>query len=139
MRSLVLGVDLKEAWDRYLRLEGAAGDLRVVRSTVQWIRDEFAAAAQRLRRPGTARLVLLDVSQIPQPWAAQPTLEEFAQERGLEGFSQAEQIEAYEQAFGSQGTANERDRRLRLAENACKTSRLRRWPGLRAWSHNSLS
>ena len=79
MRSLVLGVDLKEAWDRYLRLEGAAGDLRVVRSTIQWIRDEFAAAAQRLHRPGTARLVLLDVSRIPQPWADQPTLEGFAQ------------------------------------------------------------
>ena len=57
-------------------------------------------------------LVLLDAGQIPQPWAAQPTLEDFAQERGLEGFSQAEQIEAYEQAFGSQGAANERDRRF---------------------------
>ena len=73
MRSLVLGVDLQEAWDRYLRLEGGAGDLRVVRSTIQWIRDEFAAAAQRRRRPGTATLVLRDVSLIPQPWADQPS------------------------------------------------------------------
>ena len=153
MRSLVLGVDLNEAWDRYLRLEGGAGDLRVVRSTVQWIRDEFAAAAQRLHRPGTARLVLLDVSQIPQPWADQPTLEAFAQERGLEGFSQAEQIEAYKQAFGSQGATNERDRRLAARRKRLQDKQLEAlaWleglvaqqpqlgDGVGAWLHPSIA
>jgi probable phosphoglycerate mutase len=41
-----------------------SSDKRVVRATVAWIRDEFAAAAQRHARFGVARLVRLDASRI---------------------------------------------------------------------------
>src|ERR1700712_4158713 len=84
MRSVVQGVDLRASWDRYLQVEGKATDLRVVRSTIAWIRDEFAAAARREDRFGTARLVLVDVGRIAMPAAVLPTLEAFAEARGME-------------------------------------------------------
>lgn len=94
MRALAQGIDERTSWDRYLRLEGEHTDLRVVRRTIAWIRDEFAAAARREQRPGTARLILLDPEQFSAK-AALPSLSDFAQAQGLEDFSEAEQIEAY--------------------------------------------
>lgn len=98
MRALAQGVDERASWDRYLRSESEHSDLRTVRRTIAWIRDEFAAAAKREKKPGTARLILLD----PQRFTAapkQPTLAEFALAQGLEEFSEAEQLEAYEDAY----------------------------------------
>ena len=111
MRALVQGIDQKMAWDRYLRVEGQATDQRLVRSTINWIRDEFAAASRRFDRHGTARLVLLDVSRIPETEPT-PSLEEFAIERGLEDFSQSDQIEAFEAAFGEHSKLAQRRARL---------------------------
>jgi len=112
MRGLVQGLPVREMWDRYLGVEGSSTDLRVVRSTIQWIRDAFAAAARREDRFGTARLVLVDISRLPQATSVVPSLEEFAAARGLDDFSQAEQIEAFEAEYGK---ANQRQsRRSRL-------------------------
>lgn len=52
MRAVVQGIDPRASWDRYLRVEGEGTDKRLVRSTIAWIRDEFAAAARREERPG---------------------------------------------------------------------------------------
>ena len=57
MRALAQGLDERSSWDRYLRLEGEHSDLKTVRKTIRWIRDEFAAAAIRMNKPGTARLI----------------------------------------------------------------------------------
>ena len=65
MRAVVQGLDAQAMWERYLRIEGEASDLRVVRSTIRWICDAFAVAARREQRPGTARLVLLDAADAP--------------------------------------------------------------------------
>jgi site-specific recombinase XerD len=100
MRALAQGLDERESWNRYLRLEGEHTDLRNVRRTIAWIRDEFAAAARREQKPGTARLILLDADRFGLP-AALPSLEDFASERGLEDFPAAEQIAAYEAAHPS--------------------------------------
>ncbi|WP_398494281.1 phage integrase family protein [Variovorax sp.] len=102
MRALIQGLDARASWDRYLRLEGESADMRNVRRTIGWMRDAFAAAARRERRPGTARLILLD----PERFASAPklpTLEDFAHAQGLEDFSHAEQIEAYEAAYPGAG------------------------------------
>ena len=101
MRAVVQGVDVAAAWDRYLRIEGESSDARAVRSTIAWIRDEFAAAAQRHARYGVARLVRLDSARLAAGGAHTrvPALEEFALERGLEDFSQAEQLEAFEAEY----------------------------------------
>ncbi|MGJ3699445.1 phage integrase family protein [Variovorax sp. AFSI2.2] len=102
MRALAQGLDERASWDRYLRLEGEHTDLRTVRRTIAWIRDEFAAAARRESRPGTARLILLDPDRFPAA-PALPSLAEFAAAQGLEDFSETEQIEAYEAAYPATG------------------------------------
>ena len=100
MRSVVQGLDPRESWERYFRVEGEATDQRTVRATIAWIRDEFAAAAKRQDRHGTARLVRIDVSKIADPSLALPSLEAFAEARGLEDFAQADQVAAYEAEYG---------------------------------------
>ncbi|NRF65578.1 tyrosine-type recombinase/integrase [Aquincola sp. S2] len=113
MRALVQGLDWTQSWQRYLRLEGEASDRRTVRSTIAWMRDEFAAAARREQRFGTARLVLLDAARLPEVAApALPSLEDFAASHGLEDFSQSEQQASYEAVFG-RATHRQR-RRARL-------------------------
>ena len=112
MRGLVQGLPLRETWERYLGAEGSATDLRVVRTTINWIRDAFAAAARRENRFGTARLVLFDVSRLPEAASKVPSLEEFAAARGIEDFSQAEQIEAFEAEYGKAGERQTRRARL---------------------------
>ena len=111
MRSIVQGVDERTAWDRYIRLEGEHTDARKVKSTIAWIRAEFAAAARRESKPGTARLVLIDTALLKDS-AAKPSLEEFARSRGMEDFSEAEQAEAYREEFG--GPSRRTSRRAQL-------------------------
>ena len=67
MRALVQGVDVQRAWEQYLRAEGVSHDSRLVANTLAWIRAEFAAAARREDRYGTARLVRLDASRLAEP------------------------------------------------------------------------
>ena len=38
MRAVVQGLDTRDSWDRYLRLEGEHDDVRNVRRTIQWMR-----------------------------------------------------------------------------------------------------
>ena len=100
MRALIQGMDERAAWERYLHHEAETGDRRRIRSTIHWIRDTFAAAASRERRPGVARLVRLDAARIAQRAAPKmPSLEEFALAQGLDGFSEDEQVEAYTAAY----------------------------------------
>jgi len=127
MRALAQGLDERASWDRYLRLEGEHTDLRTVRRTIAWIRDEFAAAAKREHKPGTARLILLDPDRFASA-PAQPTLAEFAEAQGMEEFSEAEQLEAYEEAYpragrGGQGGSGRPSRRGRVIERQLEALR----------------
>ena len=100
MRSVVQGLDPRDSWERYLRVEGEVTDERAVRATIAWIRDEFAAAAKREDRFGTARLVRIDATRIADPSLELPSLEAFAEARGLEYERQADQIAVYEAEYG---------------------------------------
>lgn len=108
MRALAQGMDLKESWKRFMVVEGDSSDPRLVASTLSWIRTEFARAAAKEQRFGTARLLRLDATRIGARAMRLPTLEEFAQERGLEDEREADQVAAYEAAFGA---ATERQRK----------------------------
>lgn len=112
MRAVVQGLDTRQSWDRYLRLEGEHDDIRHVRRTIQRIRDEFAAAARRHARHGIARLIQIDAGRLDDRGQALPSLEEFAVERGLEEFSQAEQLDYYREHFGTAPHAVSRRRRV---------------------------
>ncbi len=100
MRSVVQGLDPRDSWGRYFRIEGEATDQRTVRATIAWIREEFAAAAKRHDRYGTARLVRIDATRIADASHKLPSLEAFAEAAGLEDESQARQIAAFEAEFG---------------------------------------
>lgn len=112
MRAVVQGLDTYESWNRYLRLEGEHQDRKLVNRTVQWIRDEFAAAAKRHARPGTARLVGIDAQKSETRQAKLPTLEEFANDNDLAGFSEAEQLEHFIARYGRQSTRQTRRSQL---------------------------
>jgi hypothetical protein len=112
MRAVVQGLDTRDAWERYLRLEGEHDDIRNLRRTIAWIRDEFAAAAKRHDRYGTARLVQMDATRLTDPEPVLPTLEEFAAARHLQEFSEAEELELYDAEYGSRTQRQSRRARL---------------------------
>ncbi len=111
-RALLEGVPLEAVWDRYLSVEGQHTDLRLVPATVAWIRAELAAAARREDRPGTARLLKLDVQRLVRDAPALPSLAQFAEEEGLEDEREADQIEAYEERYGAASARIRRRARL---------------------------
>jgi integrase len=112
MRAVVQGLDTRQSWDRYLRLEGEHDDIRHVRRMIQRIRDEFAAAARRCSRHGIARLMQIDAERIADSPPSLPSLEEFAIEHGLDGFSQVEQLEYYKAHLGAAPGAQSRRKRV---------------------------
>ena len=114
MRAVIQGIDLRASWDRYLRVEGEHEDLRKVRSTIARIRGDFAAAARRHAKPGTARLILVDSDKIQEAPSGLPSLADFAAERGLEDFSESEQQAAFIEAYGPGTDAERTSRRARL-------------------------
>lgn len=111
MRAVLQGLDPVASWRRYLAVADERVDLRMVRATLQWVRDELAAAALREQKPGTARLVLIDARKLLGQDRL-PPLEDFAAETGLDEFSEAEQVAAYEQRFGDLATRQRRLQRL---------------------------
>lgn len=111
VRALCQGLDARTSWDRYMAVEGEHTDLRTVRRTVRWIAGEFAAAARRHERPGTARLIQIDPSKLKDETPA-PPLDVFAEEAGLEDFSIEEQLAAYAEKYGQ--TSSRRSARARI-------------------------
>jgi site-specific recombinase XerD len=112
MRAVVQGMDPAGAWDRFLQIEGSHRDARTVRRTLAWIRDAFAAAARRERRPGTAKLVLIDIDKLPPAPEENVSLEDFIAAAGLEGFSERDQLAAFENRYGNASTRQSRRARL---------------------------
>jgi site-specific recombinase XerD len=118
MRAYVQGVDLRASWDRYLGIEGARTDARIIRRTVAWLRDAFAAAAQRHGRHGLARLVRIDTARVDLAGVVEddapppPPRDEWAADTGWEGFPIEDQIAAYTEAFGTPTVKEKRSARL---------------------------
>jgi integrase len=112
MRAVLQGLDTRDSWNRYLRVEGEHDDRRNVSRTIAWIRDEFAAAARRSERFGIARLVKIDADRIADIASTVPTLAEFAADHGLLDFSESEQLEQYVARYGVASRRQARRRRL---------------------------
>jgi integrase len=100
MRAVMQGLDGRDSWERYLQVEGQATDARRVRSTTAWLLAEFAAAAKREKRPGTARLVLLDTKKLAADRKI-PSMAEFAAAKGMEEFAEMEVEAAYIEEYGA--------------------------------------
>ena len=112
MRAVIQGLDSRDNWNRYLRVEGEHSDLRQVRRTISWIRDVFAAAARRHGRPGTARLVLMELSAVNQAGPGQPNLAAFIHAENLENFSESEQLQFYQERYAASARSRSRQARL---------------------------
>ena len=112
MRAVTQGLDSRDSWNRYLRVEGEHDDLRQVRRTIGWIRDVFAAAARRHGRPGTARLVVMELSAVSQAGPVQPNLAAFIHAENLENFSESEQLQLYQQRYAVSARSHSRQARL---------------------------
>ncbi|MEY2872862.1 MAG: hypothetical protein RLZZ373_233 [Pseudomonadota bacterium] len=112
LRAIVQGLDTAACWERYLAIEGQSSDARLVRSTTAWIRAELVRASLRADRHGVARLMKLEVQRLGRPDPQLPSLDQFAEEHGLEDSSQAEQLAAYAEHHGQ--TTRRQQRRQRL-------------------------
>jgi site-specific recombinase XerD len=111
MRAVVQGLDPKQSWDRYLRSEGESTSSRQLQKTIQWIRDEFAAAARQNARHGLARLVQIDPTKVSDK-ASVPDLATFVHSHDLEGFSEEEQLALYRDHYPN--PSRRQGRRARL-------------------------
>ena len=99
MRALIQGADSKAAWERYLQIEGEHSDARIVRKTILWIQNAFAAAAKRERKFGTARLVQAEWTKPGACAQPQSTLVQVMADRRMDRLSETEQIVAFSEVF----------------------------------------
>lgn len=137
-RGIVQGLAPRPLWERYLGDVGSAEDAPQVHRMSGWIRAELAAAAARGGDFARARLLRLDLA--PPEDGLLPSLEEFAEAKGLTEFGEADQLEAYESAFGTALTRQRRRTRM-LARQLDAISELEAqmaWParredGVEAW------
>lgn len=114
--AFIQGVDVRDAWARYMPHRGA-GDLRRIRATVRLQLDVLAAAAKRHGDRGTALLLQRDPRRITaslrsapgeqtssisaRQAVSPPTLDQFAQTLDEPDFySQAELADLWEQRYG---------------------------------------
>ena len=98
-RGLLQGVEPHRLWTAYLQVEGEPSDERLVYRLATDIRYALAMVALRMGKPGTARLLRLDLRPIAHE-QDRPNLEDFALEFGLEDACEAEQLAAYEAQYG---------------------------------------
>ena len=99
-RAYLQGMDAKQMWTRYMDVYGPA-DSRTIRSTLNWLRQEFMAAARRADRPRVAALLKRDPNLMLEDKT--PALDDFAQ-RYPEGFyTQTELQELFDAEFGKNG------------------------------------
>ena len=113
LNAWVQGVDVHNAWDRYMRHRGA-DDLRRMRSTVRTMLDILASISKRhgdlqtavlLRRDGARiklpALSIPNAAASPARASAMPTLEQFAAELDDPSFySEAELVGLLEERYG---------------------------------------
>ncbi len=114
-RAVIQGLDPAESYRNFLSSEADEGGPRSAATMIQWLRGEFAAAAKKADRPGTARLLYIDVSKIPAPKEKLPDLEDWVIENGYDGFSESEQLAAFQEAHQEQA-GEKLNKRTRLIE-----------------------
>lgn len=121
-RGYLDNVDLRTLASLYLENVAESGDeetdLRIVRSSVKWIREQLVVAAKRSQVSRSARLLQIKPESLRISHGNVPTLEEFREERDPhEMYSEETLLAFFQETYGS--TA----RQARLAE---RNDRLRR-------------
>lgn len=116
VRCWAEGLDLVDAWNRYLHVDGT-GDARRARGELARLLETLRALARAHGRPEIAILLRRDPDAIRQPDAAGvPTLDEFAARQPEDFYSEAELVELYEEQYGRADAQGAERRRQRLRE-----------------------
>lgn len=115
VRSWAEGLDLVDAWNRYLYVDGV-GDGRRARGELQRLLEALRTLARAHDRADLAALLRRDPLAMPEAASKVPTLEEFAAQQPEDFYSQAELIELYQEQYGRQASRSTARRRQRLRE-----------------------
>ena len=114
-RGWVQGMELRALAHHYLAGNAAVSDstadpdLRVAKSTLEYVLDELAAAARREGLVREAALLRRQAARIrPRAAAVEPpTLEEFAERFPADFYGEAQILELYEAEFGGDAGCEE--------------------------------
>lgn len=115
VRSWAEGLDLVDAWNRLLYVDGA-GDARRARGELQRLLDALRALARAHGRPEVAALLQRNPEAMVDTGPTAPTLEAFAQRHPPDYHSEAELAALYEAEFGRADARSAARRRQRLRE-----------------------
>ncbi len=108
-------MSIESSFNRYLKMDGDGEGPRSGVSTIRWLRREFVAAARKQARPGTARLLAIDVSQIPITPPRLPERVAVEETNVGEDPGGSGVLRAYDQSFYALG-ADKRNPRARLMD-----------------------
>jgi site-specific recombinase XerD len=101
VRSWAEGLDVAQAWHRYMYLEGTA-DARRARGELARLLERMRILARSHGRADLAALLRRDPERIVEGrTVAVPTLEEFAEQQPADFYSQAELLELYQAEYGA--------------------------------------
>jgi site-specific recombinase XerD len=120
VRSWAEGLDMLQAWNRYMAVDGVA-DGRRARGELQRLLTELRSLARAHCRPEVAALLQRDPDAMVERRGAQasqaPTLEAFRAQQPADYYSEAELLDLYRAEHGASGrqaqTAGRRRQRLR--------------------------
>ena len=115
VRCWAEGLDLVDAWNRHLWIDGA-GDARRARGELERLLDELRTLARAHGRADLAALLRRDPEVITDAAHTVPTLEEFAAQQPADYYSEAELVALYQQRFALARSGSAARRRQRLRE-----------------------
>lgn len=115
LRAVIQGLSIESSFNRFLKMDDDGEGPRSGIATIRWLRREFVVAARKQARPGTARLLAIDISQIPISQSKLPNRETPAAENDVEELSGSGALRAYEQSPLAR-TEDKLNRRVRLMD-----------------------
>lgn len=113
VRCWAEGLDLAEAWNRYLWIDGHA-DARRARGELARLLERLRAVARAHGRPEVAALLRRDPEAIADDGPKIPSLDEFRDQQPADFYSEAELIEMYRAEYGTVDARSAARRRQRL-------------------------
>jgi hypothetical protein len=131
LKGYLEGLDIRALGERYLETcSDDEFDLRVIKSTLTWIRAGLKLVAKRFGKASYARAIMLNPEQLKAVKSNVPSLEEFREERDpYEMYSEEDLIELFRkhiqirEMIKSTTATRDSEKGRRMHCHGCK-----RWP-----------
>lgn len=116
LKAYLEGLDLRQLAARYLEtVDDDATDMRVIKSTLGWIRGELRLVAMRNGKAAHGRAIMIDPELLVVQPNRLPSLDAFREEYDPdEALSEKELIEAFQEQYGQTGSSRKTERNIRL-------------------------